>query len=221
MESAPSLSTLHRPPPYLLGRARRAAAEPGLALFGEPRRLAAGECLFSVGDAADGPFQVLDGILMIFRALPGERRQILDVAGRGRTIGFAPGDRHDCDAVALAPATVAVPRSRMDQSEAMLAEIARLRDLATLLGRKTAMERLASFLVGMIGEAETPCALVLPVSRREIADHLGLVIETVCRNLRQMKQLGLIELRGNFGVVLRDPAALRRLAAGEDATDRT
>ncbi len=97
----------------------------------------------------------------------------------------------------------------------MLSEIARLRDLATLLGRKTALERIASFLVGQMGEDKGPCALVLPFSRREIADHLGLVIETVCRNLRQLKEQGLISLDGNYRVELRDPDALRHIAAGK------
>jgi CRP/FNR family transcriptional regulator len=64
-------------------------------------------------------------------------------------------------------------------------------------------------------EDEGPCAIVLPLGRREIADHLGLVIETVCRNFGQLKKQGLIDLDGNCGVVLRDPQALRRIAAGK------
>ncbi len=217
MESAISRSLPPvQTPPYVIGRARRVLGEASISLIDEPRRLIAGESLFSAGEAPTGLFQVLDGTILILRVLPGSRRQILDVAGRGRTIGFSSGALHDCDAVALAPATVMnVGRSRMDHPEAMLSEIARLRDLATLLGRKTAIERLASFLIGRIGEEEGPRAIVLPMSRREIADHLGLVIETVCRNLRQLKKQGLIGLDGNYEVVLRDPDALRHIAAGK------
>jgi CRP-like cAMP-binding protein len=202
--------------PPLIGRARRTLAEPYIPASGAPRRLSAGESLFSAGEAATGLFHVLDGAVMVLRALPRNRRQILDVAGRGRMIGFSDGELHDCDAVALTPATVlSAGRSLREHPDAMLAEIARLRDLATLLGRKTAIERIASFLVGLVGEEKNPCSVVLPLSRQEIADHLGLVIETVCRNLRQLKQQGLIALDGNHGVVLRDPAALRRIAAGQ------
>lgn len=216
MESAISLPFVQTQTPYVIDRARGARDEPCVPAAGAPRRLAPGEKLFSVGEAATGLFHVLEGMVMVLRALPGNRRQILDVAGRGRTIGFTDGALHDCDAVALARTTViSAGRSRMHHPDAMLAEIARLRDLATLLGRKTAAERIATFLVSMIGDGtEGPCSIVLPLSRREIADHLGLVIETVCRNLRQLKQQGLIALDGNYGVILRDTAALRRIAAG-------
>jgi CRP-like cAMP-binding protein len=221
MESAISRSLPHvqTPPPCVIERARRSIGEASNPLIEEPRRLIAGESLFSAGEAATGLFQVLDGTIMVLRALPGNRRQILDLAGRGRTIGFSHGELHDCDAVALAPATVvSASRSRMEHPEAMLSEIARLRDLATLLGRKTALERISSFLLGLMGEDKGPCALVLPLSRREIADHLGLVIETVCRNLRQLKEQGLISLDGKYGVELRDPDALRRIAVGKSET---
>lgn len=216
MESAISLPLVQTPASNAIGHARRAFGEAGVPISGAPRRLRAGENLFSVGEAATGPFHILDGSVMVLRGLPRNRRQILDVAGRGRMIGFSNGALHDCDALALAPSTViSVGRSPSDHPDAMLSEIARLRDLATLLGRKTAIERIASFLVGLIGEEKNPCAVILPLSRQEIADHLGLVIETVCRNLRQLRQQGLIALDGNHGVVLRDPDALRRIAAGQ------
>jgi CRP-like cAMP-binding protein len=209
----PAVPVVQATTPFVVGRARRALGEAG---SGAPLRLTPGESLFSAGEAANGLFHILDGTVMVLRLLPGNRRQIFDVAGRGRMIGFSSGAVHDCDAVALTRATVtSAGRSPGDHPDAMLFEIARLRDLATLLGRKTAIERIASFLVGLIDEEKDPCAVVLPLSRQDIADHLGLVIETVCRNLRLLKQQGLIALDGNHGVVLRDPEALRRMASGK------
>lgn len=218
MESAVSRSIpiVHPPAPYVVNRARRRKSKPSVSILHEPRRLATGENLFVVGDAATSPFRVLDGAIMVVRRLPGGRRQVLDIAGRGRTIGFSANDRHDCDAIALAPTIVAsLGQARIDQSAAMLAEIARLRDLATLLGRKTALERIASFLVDMIGDgAETGCRLDMPVTRQEIADYLGLVIETVCRNFVTLKRRGIIGSLGRDRVEVLDIDSLRRIASG-------
>ncbi len=155
---------------------------------------------------------------MVLRNLPGDRRQILDIAGPGRTIGFSAGGFHDCDAVAISPALV-VPlgKAGMNQSAAMLAEIARLRDLATLLGRKTAIERLATFLLQMMGEDfETGRRLEMRLSRQEIADYLGVVIETVSRNFVALKKRGALRRVGREDVVILDIAMLRRIAEGSE-----
>lgn len=93
----------------------------------------------------------------------------------------------------------------------------RSRDKAVGLGRKTAEERLASFFIGMaerIGRTEgKACALDLPMSRRDIADALGLTIETVSRQLGRLRELGLIETSGRSGVRLLQPGALEARAA--------
>jgi hypothetical protein len=105
---------------------------------------------------------------------------------------------------------------------AMFHEIHRPRDLATSLGRKTAAERLAGFLLAMTpddADGEAPIELILPVSRPEIADHVGLVVETVCRNLTLLKRKGFIRVEGNFGLTILDPGALRRIAAGRAPRD--
>lgn len=221
MESAVSHSipVVHSPSTYADDRARRRKPKPSFAILSEPRRLMAGETLFVVGDAATHSFRILDGAIMVLRRLPGGRRQILDIGRRGRTIGFSASDWHDCEAIALVPTTVASLRqASIDQSAAMLAEIARLRDLATLLGRKTALERIASFLVDLIGDgAEASCRLDMPVTRQEIADYLGLVIETVCRNFVALKRRGIIASIGRDGVEILDFDSLKQIASGLDA----
>jgi CRP-like cAMP-binding protein len=218
MESALSRSHIfgQAPTPIVIGGMRRQKNAPNAPVVSQSHRLATGEILFAPGDHATGPFQVVEGAVIVLRNLPGGRRQILDIAGRGRMIGFSSDARHDCEAVALSPATVVpVCKGRTDQSAAMLAEIGRLRDLATLLGRKTAIERIASFLVGMTGDGVHAMRhLSLPVSRLEIADYLGLVIETVCRNFVALRRHGIIATTGRDGVAILDLDALRQIAGG-------
>lgn len=83
-----------------------------------------------------------------------------------------------------------------------------------LLGRKSAKERIASFLLGLAKRTESVSAVELPMSRADIADHLGLTVESVSRALTQLERAGVIELPAHRRtVVLRDKATLRRLDA--------
>ncbi|MCI4678735.1 Crp/Fnr family transcriptional regulator [Rhodoblastus acidophilus] len=206
------------PPPVVVDGGRARKGKPFAPLTADPFRIAPGQRLFAAGEPAAGPFRLIEGAIMVLRTLPGDRRQILDIAGPGRTIGFTAGRRHDCDAVALSPATIVrLDAGAMDQSVAMLAEIARLRDLATLLGRKTAIERLATFLLQMMGDDfEDGQRLEMPISRQDIADHLGVVIETVSRNFVALKRLGALKRAGREDVVILDAALLRRIADGHE-----
>jgi CRP-like cAMP-binding protein len=197
----------------------------------ELRSFDAREAIFSEGETATDIFEILEGAVMVVRHLSGGRRQILDIAGPGRIIGLTLGQTHDCSAIALGKASVHCHDRRPDRTSlppdvqltaAMFDEIRRLRDLATSLGRKTAVERLAGFLLAMIPDeacSEAPVELVLPVSRPEIADHLGLVVETVCRNFTLLKRQGFIQVAGNYRLTIVDPSALRRMAAGESPRD--
>ena len=163
---------------------------------------------------------------MVLRQLPGNRRQILDIAGPGRFVGITPAERHDCTAVAVANSVIySLDRRAVDNkpahgeqlTTAMAAEILRLRELATLLGRKTAIERLASFLVEMAGRSKTgSCDIWLPLSRQEIADYLGLTNETVSRNFTTLKRRGVIETFGQSEVRIVRPEILKKIAVGKD-----
>ncbi len=211
----PAPLLFHAPPSPVVERARGEdeAFAPGSR---EPRNLERGEKLFAAGHPVSGPYRLVEGSIMVLRTLSGARRQILDIAGTGRTVGFSASGLHDCDAVAISPAVV-VPlgKAGMDQSAAMLAEIARLRDLATLLGSKTAIERLATFLLQMMGDDfETGQRLAMRVSRQEIADYLGVVIETVSRNFVALKTLGALRRVGREDVIILDIPLLRRIAEG-------
>jgi CRP/FNR family transcriptional regulator len=179
---------------------------------------AAQQAIFIAGDPADQLFEIESGAVMVLRLLPDGRRQILDIAGPGRLIGLTAGAVQDCSAIALRPTRVR-SASAAQQSpavlRAMFTEIHRLRDLATALGRKTAAERIAGFLVALAqGGGASRLELRVPVSRQEIADHLGLAIETVCRNFKALERRGLIGIDGFFGVTILDETALRRIAEG-------
>ncbi len=99
---------------------------------------------------------------------------------------------------------------------AMLAELwtetmmhlQRAQDHMLLLGRKNAQERIAAFLLDMSGRLPQQDAVELPMSRQDIADYLGLTIETVSRTLTQLERDGIIAIPASRRILLTDPAAL-------------
>ena len=92
-------------------------------------------------------------------------------------------------------------------------DLLRAQDHMLLLGRKNAHERVASFLLEMAERSAGPQSVELPMSRQDIADYLGLTIETVSRTLTLLENEAAIELPTSRRILLRDPAALRRLNA--------
>jgi CRP/FNR family transcriptional regulator len=98
-------------------------------------------------------------------------------------------------------------------------EIATAQDQMLLLGRKTAQERLATFLLMMRKRATSPTqadTVILPMSRQDIGDFLGLTIETVSRTVTRLRKSGAIELPDPNRVVIRDDEMLKDLSGIED-----
>jgi CRP/FNR family transcriptional regulator len=109
--------------------------------------------------------------------------------------------------------------------EMSLDELDAARDWMFLLGRKTAREKIASFLAMIVRRAAAPdigrsasCAVTLPLTREAMADYLGLTLETVSRQFSKLKQEGVIELEGKRRVLIPNLAALRE-AAGQSPDD--
>ena len=199
--------------------------------MGGVRLLSAYDPLFREGDEVTGFYEVLSGAVRAYKIFPDGRRQIVAFAFAGDIVGFGHGDtyRFDCDAltstrVRMIPKSslLRAMRERPELGEKLLevagGEVANMQDLSILLCRKTAIERIASFLLTMAGKSAGPLTgrqLPLPMCRADIADHLGLTIETVSRNLTKLKVRRIVDLpdRGNF--VIRDLERLRALAECE------
>jgi CRP/FNR family transcriptional regulator len=186
-----------------------ATDQPALAAIGATRRLEAGETLFYEGDPAKDVFSLTDGMLKLYKLMGDGRRQITGFLVPGDFLGLAFSDTYIYTAEAVVPVAVCrFPRSRFlqlldgmpDLEKELLArassELAEAQDQMLLLGRKTARERLASFLLRLADRRRNcePEAIPLPMSRTDIADYLGLTIETVSRAFTQLRVDGVIAL---------------------------
>jgi CRP-like cAMP-binding protein len=98
--------------------------------------------------------------------------------------------------------------------ETTLRDIANAHIRMLMLARMSALERVATFLIEMFERRDASRALDLPMSRTDIADYLGLTIETVCRVLSGFKRDGVIDIPNAHRIELRDRAALAALAEG-------
>jgi len=192
-------------------------------------RVEPGRSFVVEGDRADSFFNVTGGTARIFKSLPDGRRQIIGFAARGYFLGLAVVDSYAfgaeaIDAVQLCRFSRTRLRALLDDFpalerrllEAASAEIVAGQEQMLLLGRKTARERLASFLLARAALCGCPpgsATVHLPMTRGDIADYLGLTIETVSRSFSRLKADGLIGIPNNSDVILLDRAALEAEAA--------
>ncbi|MEY4762482.1 MAG: fumarate/nitrate reduction transcriptional regulator Fnr [Pseudomonadota bacterium] len=201
------------------------------APLAEPlRQLARGERLHACGDEVSGVALVVDGTLKSVSNAPDGEEQVLAFHLPGELIGLdalATG-RYRSDVVALAPAVIrrfpidslfskATPRASAEDrlSRAIGETAARAQPQIELLLRRQASERIALFLGGLLGRMQPPgeslVELTLPMSRDDIARHVGLALETVSRGLTRLQDDGVIRVLGRH-VEIRDPDVLARLA---------
>jgi CRP/FNR family nitrogen fixation transcriptional regulator len=180
--------------------------------------------IFGEGEPAEYLYKVVQGAVRTHKLLNDGRRQIGGFYLPGDVFGLEVGEVHRLSAEAISDSKIlVVKRSAVVALAARQSEVARdlwtltARELANLqnlmltLGRKTAQERLAAFLLEMAGRGRTDDLVELPMSRQDIADYLGLTIETVSRTLTQLENNEAIELPSSRRIVLRDLAALRQL----------
>ena len=181
------------------------------------------------GDAADTVYNVTEGTVRLYKLLPDGRRQIVGFLLPGDFMGLALSDRYAfcADAVepvsacrfergAFAALTQEKPHLLRRLHEAATHELALAQDHMVLLGRRTAEEKVAAFLVGLrdrrrrIGGGAV--LIPLPMTRADIADYLGLTIETVSRTISKLaRERAILVVPG--GVRLLDPARVEALAA--------
>jgi CRP/FNR family nitrogen fixation transcriptional regulator len=179
------------------------------------------EEIFGEGEEPTYVYQVVSGAVRTYRLLSDGRRQIEEFHFAGDCFGLEAGLERRTTAEALAPTVVRiVSRSQLTERAAQDADMARqlwkmtaqdlrrTQDHVLMLGRRSATERVAGFLLDLAERASTPLALELPMSRQDIADYLGLTIETVSRTFTQLQGSGLIALMGSRRVQLSDRQAL-------------
>jgi len=193
--------------------------------------VAAGQPITHEGEPAESLFNVVSGAVKLYKLLPDGRRQITGFLFPGDFLGIALNDTYVYTAEALTPVRLCrFPRRRL---EALLREIPNLehellnevatelvaaQDQMLLLGRKTARERVASFLLmldrGTKRTNRPPNILDLPMSRGDIADYLGLTTETVSRTFTQLRKAGVIALTHRGEVEILDRAGLEAESEG-------
>lgn len=201
-----------------------AAAQPGgflshlgaadlrqLVALGERVPYASQDALFMQGAPVGKCFSVVEGVVCVYRTEYDSRRQITGFVLPGDVLEIATQGLHEVSAAAVGPALVwEIPREKFAQFAShrpyvlneivalMAAEIADAHDKMFSLGRRVAEEKLIVFLtcwrdrLARLGRDVDP--LPVPMSRRDIADHLGLTVETVCRTLAKLERRGAIEI---------------------------
>lgn len=190
---------------------------------------APGQTIFDEGEPARHVFNVTEGAVKVFKLLADGRRQVTGFLFAGDFLGLASGEAYAYSAEALAKTKLCrFPRRELDrmlqrfpEMERRLLEIAghelaEAQDQMLLLGRKTARERIASFLLNLSRRAKAggrqANPLHLPMSRSDIADYLGLTTETVSRTITKLRGEALIELQEGGFVKLLDRDALAQAA---------
>jgi CRP/FNR family nitrogen fixation transcriptional regulator len=196
------------------------------SLRGVRMRYERNEEIFGEEEPADYVYRVASGAVRTMRFTSDGRRQILGFHLPGDVFGLEFGNGHTLSAEAVtASDIVMVRRSVIEQltakdpsaARALLAltseQLARARTHALVLGRKGAGERVAAFLLQLAGRVVAKRELDLPMSRADIADYLGLTIETVSRAFSEFERQSAIALPSSRHVVMRNPTALLQLEA--------
>lgn len=199
------------------------------------RRFSAGEPIAWAGERMGMIGSVIEGVATLSISLADGRRQTVGLLLPSDFLGRPGRDRAAYDVTAATDVTFCMFRYAeferlLSQSPALshrllqmkLDELEVAREWMVLLGRKTARERIASLLV-MLGRREAEVedldpgeGLVVPLrlTREAMADYLGLTIETVSRQLSQLRRDGLIRLRESRAVEIPDFEALAAESGG-------
>ena len=184
--------------------------------------------IYAQDDAAEYYYQVVSGSVRTVRLMADGRRQVSEFLLPGELFGFDALDRYEFSAEALEDGLVRrFPRRRVEAlagrhvglsqqlRELVNAKLRQAHERILVLGRMTASERIALFLLRLADRAPAGAAgrIDLAMSRRDIADYLGLTIETVSRTLTMLKADGTIKMFKKCRIEVRDRAALESMAS--------
>ncbi len=198
-----------------------------LEQLGSRRSFARDDEIYAQGDRADSWFKVVSGTVRICKLMADGRRHIAEFFHAGDCFGLdGAGERAFAaeavgDVIVMRFSRMATERL-IDERPALsrhmvnmtLRSLAHAQTRLLLLGRMTAPERVASFLLELAERRDVRRVLDVPVSRNDIADYLGLTIETVCRVLSAMKRDGAIAIPHPHRIEIRDRDALEALVEG-------
>lgn len=206
-----------------------------LSELGRKQQVSRGQTLVWEGDEALVVANVIKGVLKLGISMPDGREQIVGVVFPSDFIGRPFGQQSEHSVTALTDAEVCVfPRKSFDVFarqhpdlehkllQRTLSELDRARHWMLLLGRKTASERIATFLLEIADRMNNGgchafdnviSKFDLPLDRQQMGDVLGLTIETVSRQLTKLKGSGMIDLPDRRSVVIKDRERLQNLAS--------
>lgn len=180
----------------------------------------AGTEIYAQGEESEGLYKVEFGAIRIYRLLADGRRQISAFHLAGEIFGFEAGNTHHFFAEAICATGVRALRTTSHRNEfasellpVALQGLVRAQEHLLVLGRQNAVERVAAFLSDMSERQGGLRRIELPMSRMDIADYLGLTIETVSRVFTKLRQKGIIRLPGLRSVEIARWQALQEMAA--------
>jgi CRP/FNR family transcriptional regulator, nitrogen fixation regulation protein len=173
-------------------------------------RYCAGSEIFGEAEPADYVYQIRQGAVRTYKLLSDGRRQIGAFHLPGDIFGIENDEVHRFTAEAIIATTVWIAKRRSlfgGLGDGDVSATNNVRDLITknlehaenhllLLGRQTALEKVAAFLLEMDGRLEQPEVMGLPMGRRDIADYLGLTLETVSRALSALREESILSFIG-------------------------
>jgi CRP/FNR family nitrogen fixation transcriptional regulator len=184
------------------------------------------EEIYGEDEPAEYVYQIIRGAVRTYKLLSDGRRQIGTFLLSGDVFGLESSNNHRLAAEAIIDTTVRlVKRSSLEQAAGVDVQVARklwtmtagelrhAEDHMLLLGRKSAMERVANFLLEMDRRLAVAGMMALPMCRRDIGDYLGLTLETVSRTLSQLQGEGVLGFSGARQIVLRNRQRLRNMDA--------
>ena len=212
----------HRP--FAVATLRKPEASESIGQIGLAMSFARNAEIYAEGETSGYVYRVISGVVRVSKLLPDGRRQISAFHMPGEMFGFEANELHHASAEVVVPTKVLAYRwdgvlGTEKQPANFVRELLNLtvlglrhtQDHLLLLGRKNALERLAEFLLEMSARMGGSSVLDLAMPRHDIADYLGLTLETVSRMFAELKEKGAIRLESARRVHLLDKAALRAL----------
>jgi CRP/FNR family transcriptional regulator len=197
---------------------------------GQPmHQYCAGKAIFREGDPAGQIFDVVEGVLRVCGVLADGRRAIVGFVYPGDVLGISVQSRYLFTAETVTNVKIRrfsrerfislvneSPVLRPQLFALLCDEMCAAQDQMMLLGRKSAEERVVSFLLAIHRKSAVGNDIALPMGRLDMADYLGLTIETVSRTMTSLTRRGLIAAAGRHTLTLRRPSALRDIAGTDD-----